>query len=93
MSPEKTIFFETGAVGAFRTFRWPRTPGVYRYMPFRSMPHLRMHERLRSAGSARCYYERAGKRVYFTVNGHPKYGQLQCDMFELTENGPSSRGC
>jgi hypothetical protein len=79
----KTIIFDGGAVGEFRTWRWPQCDGVYRYMPFRSVSHLRMHERLEETGSARCHYERDGQQVWFSVVGFPKYGHLQLAEFEI----------
>ena len=79
----KIIFFEGGAAGEFSTWRWPRRDGVYRYRPFRSVSHLRMHERLQEIGSARCHYERDGRQVWFTVIGFPKYGHLQLTDFEI----------
>ena len=78
----KTIIFDGGAAGEFRTWRWPHRDGVFRYMPFRSVSHLRMHERLREAGSARCYYERDGRKIFFSVVSFPKYGHLQLADFE-----------
>jgi hypothetical protein len=78
----KTIIFDGGAVGAFQTWRWPQSDGIYKYMPFRSVNHLRMGERIREAGLARCYYERNGRKTFFSVVGRPKYGHLQLADFE-----------
>ena len=78
---QKTIYFENGAVGEFRTLHWPRADGVYEYMPYRSGSHLRMHERLRESGSAQCHCEGDGQMIRFTVVGCPKYGHLQCAQF------------
>ena len=78
----KTIIFGGGAAGEFRTWRWPKRDGIYRYMPFRSVNHLRMHERVRESGSARCFYERDGQQIFFSVIGSPKYGHLQLTDFE-----------
>jgi len=81
----KTIIFEGGAAGEFLSWGWPNRNGVYKYMPFRSVSHLRLHERLRQTGSAQCYYERAGRKVFFSVVAHPKYGRLQLNEFRLEE--------
>ena len=79
---QKVIMFDGGAVGHFRAWRWPRHDGVYRYEPYRSVAHMRMHEQLQETGSARCYYERDGRQVWFSVVGFPKYGHLQLAGFE-----------
>jgi hypothetical protein len=78
----KTIIFDGRAVGEFWTWRWPQRDGVYRYMPFRSVSHLRMHEQMRKAGLARCFYERDGRKIFFSVVSSPKYGHLQLADFE-----------
>ena len=78
----KTIIFDGGAAGEFRTWCWPKRDGIYRYMPFRSVNHLRMHERVRESGSARCFYERDGQQIFFSVIGSPKSGHLQLTDFE-----------
>jgi hypothetical protein len=79
----KTIIFDGGAAGEFRTWRWPQRDGVYTYMPYRSVSHLRMHERLQQTGSARCHYVRDGRHVWFSVIGFPDYGRLQLAQFEI----------
>jgi len=78
----KYIHFDGGTAGYFRTWLWPKRDGVYKYMPFRSPSHLRMHQRLRETGSARCYYERNGHKIFFSVVSSPKYGHLQLANFE-----------
>jgi len=80
---DKTIIFDGGKAVQFRTWRWPHRDGVYKYMPFRSISHLRMHQRLQAVGSARCHYERDGQKVWFSVVGFPKYAHLQLAKFEL----------
>jgi hypothetical protein len=52
-------------------------------MPVRSVSHLRMSERVRETGSARCHYVRDGRRVWFSVVGIPKYAHLQLAEFEI----------
>jgi hypothetical protein len=79
----KTIIFGGGAAGRFRTWRWPRRDGVYRYLPYRSVAHLRMYEQLRETGSARCHYERDGRQVCFSVVASPKYAHLQLAEFAI----------
>jgi len=80
---QKIIIFDSGAVGEFRTWRWPQRAGIYRYMPFRSVNHLRMGERIREVGSAKCYYERNGQKTFFSVIGSPKYGYLKLAAFGI----------
>jgi hypothetical protein len=78
----KTIIFDGGAAGEFRTWRWPQRDGIYKYIPFRSLNHLRMREQIRATGAARCFYERGGKKLFFSVISSPKYGLLQLSNFE-----------
>lgn len=90
---QKTFIFNGGTVGEFRTWLWPKRDGIYKYMPFRSVNHLRMHEQLRKTGSARCYYERGGRKVWFSVIGHPRYARLQLEKFESSDWRRERAGC
>jgi hypothetical protein len=60
---------------------YPSAPGSYRYMPYRNLGHLRMHEELRGAGSARCTYVGPEGRMTFLVRACPEYGVLVLDDF------------
>ena len=60
---------------------YPRAPGTYRYMPYRSLGHLRMHEKLRGMGSARCTCAASEGRMTFLVRACPEYGVLVLDDF------------
>jgi hypothetical protein len=60
---------------------YPSAPGAYRYMPYRSLGHLRMHEELAGSGSARCTYAGPEGRMTFLVRACPKYGVLVLDDF------------
>jgi hypothetical protein len=81
---KKTFVLEGhGVVGGFLR-NWPQGDGVYRYMPCRSLAHLRMGECLRATGSARCSYECDGRKVSFTVVA-AKWGRLQLAQFKFDE--------
>jgi hypothetical protein len=53
---------------------YPTVPGMYKYMPYRGLGHLRMGEELRRAGSAGCAYVGPEGRVTFLVRECPEYG-------------------
>ena len=76
------IIFEGGAAGMFQTFDWPKTDGVYCYLPFRNPFHSRMHEQLGKNGFAQCSYRRKGATVHFKVVGRPKFRRLKCVDFK-----------
>jgi len=74
--------FNGMAVGLFKDADYPRTPGRYRYEPFRGPGHYEMQTRRRSGESPRCYYDSAGVRVSFTVRDCSEYGVLELSDFE-----------
>jgi len=77
---EVKFVFEGMPVGVFEGHDGPRSPGLYRYIPFRSFNHYQMHTLLRAGGLPRCHYEINGVRVSFTVTACPEYGVLElCD--------------
>ena len=79
----KYFLFEDGSVGVFRSWRWPMRDGLYKYLPLRSVAHLKMHRQLRNKGSARCCYIRGEQRVWFSVVEFPKYSYLRLAQFEV----------
>jgi hypothetical protein len=54
----------------------PRQAGEYRYMPYRSVAHLRMSTSLRAGTPVTCWCEVAGERLVFVVTATRGYGRL-----------------
>lgn len=81
---EPDFFFEGIAVGYFEEVSPPRSPGSYRYMPYRGSGHYEMQTIRRAGGSPRCYYEADGFRVSFTVRDCPEYGVLELCDFDIS---------
>jgi hypothetical protein len=79
-----TFEFKGRSVGRFEESDYPRTPGRYRYEPFRGPGHYKMQTFLRGGGKPRCYYNEGINRVYFTVNDCPEYGVLDLRDFRTT---------
>lgn len=74
--PIRFFLLETnGGVGTF-VGDVPRAPGEYPYMPFRSVSHYKLGQKLRAGENVRCYYEQNGHRVIFEVAAIPSYGRL-----------------
>jgi hypothetical protein len=67
--------FEGILAGRFEGPDPPRSAGRHRYMPYRSVGHLRMGQALAN-GPARCSFEDAGSRYDFVVASVPEYGVL-----------------
>jgi hypothetical protein len=79
--PKLEFCFGGGPVGFFQTAEFPREPGVYPYMPYRSGSHYRMHQTLRESGSAECSCVTKDGIMQFKVTGCPGYGRLElCDF-------------
>jgi hypothetical protein len=58
---------------------YPRATGRYRYMPYRSLGHLRFREECRRSGSARCSYPGPDGLVTFVARAGDEYGVLEID--------------
>lgn len=87
-----TFRFMGEAVGYFEDHIIPSTPGLYRYMPYRSISHMRMFQQIQDSGSAHCTYEHEGSEVSFMVLECPQHGFLRLDMFSRTgKQAPPSR--
>ena len=79
-----TVFmFESLPVGSLEERDYPRTPGQYRYMPFRGPGHYKMQTLLRKGGRPRCHYNDGKNVISFTVQGCPKYGVLDLCEFQV----------
>lgn len=81
---EPDFLFDGMAVGYFEEVEPPRSPGLYRYMPYRGPGHYEMQMVLRGGGSPCCYYEADGVRVSFTVRDCPEYGVLELCDFDIS---------
>jgi hypothetical protein len=77
-----SIMFD-GPAGFFEGPEYPRAPGVYRYMPFRSFPHYSLGQAVRSGESARCYYDLDGERVFFSVVAFPEVHVMEVTDFAI----------
>jgi len=82
--PELELRFDGMAVGRFEEPDFPRSPGRYRYEPYRGPGHYEMQTQRRAGGSPRCYYDAQDVRVTFTVRDCPEYGVLELCDFETT---------
>ena len=78
-----TFMFEGMPVGSFEESDYPRTPGQYRYMPFRGPGHYKMQTLLGEGGRPRCHYNDGKSIIYFVVNDCPKYGVLDLCEFQV----------
>jgi len=78
----RLFFFEGGPAGYFEDDPLPTSAGRYRYVPYRSLAHLRLHESLKSRGPQRCRYVIAGEKCEFTVLSSPSYGLLELAEFD-----------
>jgi hypothetical protein len=79
--PALEFCFRGGRVGFFQTAEFPREPGVFPYMPYRSGPHYDMQEALRESGYAECSGLTKNGPVRFRVTRCPEYGRLEiCDF-------------
>ncbi|WP_337268693.1 hypothetical protein [Oryzifoliimicrobium ureilyticus] len=78
----QTFFYEGMIVGIFEDVA-PTAPGIYRYIPARSIGHYTMGLALKAGGRPICYYASHGKRISFTVVERMMHG-LRLDMFEVT---------
>jgi hypothetical protein len=77
---QKLEFFLSGSpVGYFEGAEYPRTPGRYKYMPYRGPGHLGMIEAVRSGKHPRCSFVDSDGRQEFVVAGVPEYGVLDLE--------------
>lgn len=87
--PELEFMLEGSMVGLFQEREYPCLDGRYSYMPYRGAGHYRMQETLRASGSARCYYDVGGSRVFFEVSAAPESGILELSRFTRTDRPAS----
>jgi hypothetical protein len=80
MHDANEFMFDGMPVGCFE--QMPRSPGRYRYEPYRGPGHYEVQTLRRSGGNPRCYYESGAERVSFTVRDCPEYGVLELYEFE-----------
>ena len=76
MAERNRFFLGTEVVGYFED-QLPSSPGLYRYMPFRGLGHLRLVQALASSGPQHCYYVAEGEPRYFVVQRIPSLHVLQ----------------
>jgi len=67
--------FEGAPVGYFEESSFPREPGEYRYMPFRSIGHYNLVRAL-AHGPAVCRFVSTDDTYEFRVSSRPRYGVL-----------------
>ncbi len=72
-----------GPAGVFEGPEYPRKPGVYRYMPYRSESHYALGQALRSGEATRCYYDLDGERVFFSVVAFPEVHVMELTDFVI----------
>lgn len=76
------FMFDGGPVGIFLNPELPKTPGPYRYEPYRSFSHYEVQTLLKKGEQPRCYYNHGGIRVNFTIRACPDYGVFDLSDFE-----------
>jgi hypothetical protein len=79
------FFFHESPVGYFHDDSLPNSAGCYRYVPYRTVGHHRLHGALRAQGPQRCHYVTANCKRYFTVVACPGYGLLQLADFDSSD--------
>jgi hypothetical protein len=82
---EHDFLFDGMEVGIFRDADFPSSPGRYRYEPYRGPGHYEMQTKLRAGEQPRCYYDRDGFRVSFTVSSCPEHGILELYDFDSSQ--------
>ena len=70
------LFEDDSPVGGFEAAEPPLTAGDYNYMPFRSVGHYRLVERVRAGNAVQCYCNSAQTRVVFVITAIPSYGRI-----------------
>jgi hypothetical protein len=83
------FMFDGAAVGIFVGAEHPKTPGLYRYEPYRSFAHYEVRTLLQKGEHPRCYYDCGRTRVKFTVRASPDYGVLELCEFEIESDQPA----
>jgi hypothetical protein len=71
------LLVDHGPAGILLDVPVPREPGRWKYMPYRSVWHYELGQRLRAGETPRCVFEADGARVEFTVASIPEYGVLE----------------
>jgi hypothetical protein len=84
MDPEHDFYFDGTPVGAFEEPNMPLYPGRYRYGPYRGPGHYLVGVALKAGDHPRCYYDRAGIRISFSVSSIPEYGNIELCDFRLS---------
>jgi len=77
----REFYFNGGPVGIFLGSEMPLTPGRYKYELYRGGSHYKMQVLCRTGYSPRCYYDKDGVRVSFTVQICSEYGILDLSDF------------
>ena len=75
MTRDLEFSFRGMAVGCFEAVGYPKSPGSYHYMPYRSYGHLSMHNAL-AFGQVRCAFREGGSAYEFVVLSEPEHGVL-----------------
>jgi hypothetical protein len=86
---DREFAFDGLPVGCFEGPDYPKSPGRYRYEPYRGPGHYLMETKRKAEGTARCYYDFDNVRVSFTVGGSPEYGVLELSDFQAVERSSS----
>jgi hypothetical protein len=76
-------------VGFFREPERPNKSGRYRYMPYRSGGHYKLHDALHAGERPRCVF-RAAPHVSFAVLSCPQYGELELSDFMVEDRAANT---
>ena len=76
------FWLEEMEVGLFEA-SFPRTPGRYRYMPYRGQGHSDMQAKLSAGEPAVCHFLDDGWKVSFTITRCPEYGVVKVSDINL----------
>jgi hypothetical protein len=83
MRKSNDFYFNGIPVGIFEGNELPRSPGCYRYEPYRSVGHYLMHQQLEAGNTPRCSYHDGDSHVSFIVQDCSEYGILELRDFEI----------
>jgi hypothetical protein len=81
MGKEHIFMINGKLVGYFTQPQFPRTPGRFRYIPFRG-EHEELQKLRQDGRSPKCYFDTGREIISFVVQDCPAYGEVVIGDFE-----------